>query len=249
MGNLISCEIMKLKRSKMVFISFLGAMAAPAMMLVEAIQVHLEHPDRTATMVDFYGNSLLYTMLLMNLMVFIIIAAYLFSREYTEKTLKTILTVPVPKSQLITSKFCVLFLWIMVLTIITWLSALLLAALYHAVFGMLDFTFAVVVNWLGKLLFGGTLLFLTISPFAFMAEKTKGLFVPMIAAAVIVMLNAALSNQELGALYPWTATYLLVEGRLATTGYPIWLSISLIALVSIMGLVATFRYFQKEDIK
>ena len=249
MGNLILCEIMKLKRSKIVYISFLGVMAAPVMMLVEAIQVHIKHPEQTVTLVDFYSNSLLYTMLLMNLMVFVIIAANLFSREYTEKTLKTILPVPISKSKLITSKFCILFLWIIVLTVFTWISALLLATIYHAAFGMHDFSSAIAFIWLGKLLLSGILLFITISPFAFIAEKTKGLFVPMITAAVIVMLNAALSNQEMGALYPWTATFFIVEERLASTGYPIWLSVGLIALVSIIGFVATFRYFQKEDIK
>lgn len=249
MGNLIFCELIKLKRSKILVISFLGAMAAPVMMLVEAIQMHFEYPEQTATLVHFYDNSLLYTMLLMNLMVFVIIAAYLFSREYTEKTLKMILPVPVSKSKLIASKFCVLFFWIMMLTIATWIGALILAALYHAVFGMLDFTFVVAIQWFGKLLFSGILLFLTISPFAFIAEKTKGLFVPMIVAAGVVMVNAALSNQELGALYPWIATYLLVKGKTASTGYPIWLSVSIIVLVSIIGFATTFHYFQKEDIK
>jgi hypothetical protein len=43
----------------------------------------------------------------------------------------------------------------------------------------------------------------------------------MIGSAVIVMGSAALSNQEWGALYPWTATYFLVQGKIQGTGYPL----------------------------
>ena len=72
---------------------------------------------------------------------------------------------------------------------------------------------------------------------------------PIIIASVIVMGSAALSNQDIGALYPWTATFFLVNGRIQNTGYPMFLSIGFIALVSAMGLYLTFFHFKKEDLK
>ena len=71
----------------------------------------------------------------------------------------------------------------------------------------------------------------------------------MIGSAVIVMGSAALSNQEWGALYPWTATYFLVQGKLQSTGYPTLLSVSIIILVSAVGFLMTFHHFKKEDLK
>jgi bacitracin transport system permease protein len=50
-------------------------------------------------------------------------------------------------------------------------------------------------------------------------------------------------------LLPWTATYFLLDGRLESTGYPIPLSIAIILAVTVVGLLATFQYFKKEDIK
>ena len=91
MVDLIYCEILKLKRSKMLLISILGALAAPGMLLLECLQTHFEHPEKIFTLADIYDSLLLYTIILMNLLVYIIIASYLFSREYTEKTLKNIL--------------------------------------------------------------------------------------------------------------------------------------------------------------
>lgn len=249
MDDLIFCELFKLKRSKVLFISILGVLATPFMMIVDALQMHFKHPEKIFTLADLYSSSLVYTMLLIGMMVYTIIASYLFSREYTEKTMKTILPIPVLKASLLASKFCVLFLWIMFLTAITWVGMLALAAIYHAVFGMAEFRLDVALIWLGKMILGGILMFLTITPFAFLAEKAKNLVVPMIVAAVIVMGSAALSNQNAGALYPWTATLFLVKGKLAGTGYPVWLAISSIALISILGFAATFIYFQKEDIQ
>lgn len=249
MLNLITCELLKLKRSKMVFISILGVMATPCMMLIEALQTHFERPDIAFTLADLYSDSLLYIMLLINMMIYVTITAYLFSREYTENTLKTILPIPVSRTSFVFGKFCVLFLWTVMLTVVTWAGIFALSGLYHAVIGMDGYYFTVAIEWLFRFLIGNILLFLTISPFAFIAQKTKGLVAPMIVSAVIVMGSAALSNQELGALYPWTATFFLMEGRIESTGYPVWLTISIIALVSILGFVTTFIHFQKEDIK
>lgn len=230
-------------------LSIIGSLVTPIMIFLEALQAHSTHPERIFTLSDIYDNSLLYMMLLMNMMVYVAITAYLFSREYTEKTLKTILPVPVPRTKLVIGKFLTLLLWIIVLTIVTWTAILIFSGIYHYIFGMNGFYMTVALQWLLRLLLGGVLMFLTISHFAFLAERTKGLAAPMITSAVMVMGSAALCNQNLGALYPWTATYFLIKGEIESTGYPISLAIAIIILVSVTGFYATFHYFKKEDLK
>ena len=249
MLNLITCELLKLKHSKMVLLSVLGVLATPCMMLAGALQTHFEYPDKIFTLADIYDNSLVYAMLLINFIVYVTVTAYLFSREYSENTLKMLLPIPVSRTAFIVGKFLVLFLWIMLLTIVTWAGILALFSVYHVIFGMHSFSLNVAGLWLLKFLLGNILMFFTLSPFAFIAQKTKGLVVPMIASAVVVMSSAALSNQDMGALFPWTATYFLMDGRLESTGYPIPLSIAIIFAISVGGLLATFRYFKGEDLK
>lgn len=230
-------------------LSIIGSLATPAMMLLEALQTHFEYPERIFTLHDIYDNSLLYVMLLLNMMIFVAITAYLFSREYTEMTLKTIIPIPVSRNKLVLGKFCTLFLWTILLTIVTWAGVFVLSGIYHCIFGLEGFSFVIALRWLLKFLFGNLLMFLTVAPYAFLAEKTKGLVSPMIASAVMVMGSAALSNQDFGALYPWTATYFIAKGNIESTGYPIQLSIAIIILVSAIGFFMTFRYFKKEDLK
>ncbi|MDQ4508907.1 bacitracin ABC transporter permease BcrB, partial [Enterococcus faecalis] len=191
----------------------------------------------------------LYIMLLVNMMIYVAIAAYLYSREYTENTLKTILPIPISRTKLLIGKFCTLLLWIVMLTLVTWAGIFIVCGLYHVVFTLEGYSLLVAISWLPKFLFGGILMFLTTSPFVFIAFKTKGFVAPVIASAVIVMGSVALSNQELGALYPWTATFFLIDGRIESTGYPLALAIGIIILVSAVGFFMTFHHFKKEDLK
>lgn len=233
----------------MLLVSFLGALVTPTMLIVDGIRTHYAHPEIVNTLAGLFDSCLFYTMLIFGLLVYTVIAAYLFSREYSEKTLKTVLAVPVPRLSFIGSKFSLLFIWIIALTSVSWVSTLILAAAYNAAFGIAEFSLTVALHYLGKMLLGGALMFLTLSPFAFLAKWTKGLAVPVIAAATVLMGNAALANEALGALYPWTATLLLLNGKLTGTDYPTILPVGLIALVSILGFFASAIYFQKEDIQ
>lgn len=247
--NIIKCEFLKLKRSKIMLLSMIGTQAVPAMLLIEAIQQHMKHPEQILTLEKIFDNSLVYVMLLMNFMIFVTILAYQFSREYTEKTLKNLIPLPISRAKFVTGKYMILLILIIILTFVTWVGILAAAFFYHTIFGLESFSCGIVFKWLLKFIEGAILMFFTISPFAYAAEKTKGLVIPMIASAVIVMGSAALSNQDMGALYPWTAAYLLIKGRLVYTGYPVSLSIAIIILVSVIGFYMTYHYFQKEDLK
>jgi len=247
--NLVYCEIMKLKRSKIVLFSILGVLATPFLMLVEALQTHFQHPNQLFTLADIYDSSLLYVMLLMNMMVYVAIAAYLFSREYTEKTLKTILAIPVSRIDFITGKFLMLFIWTTLLTLLTWIAITIFMLGYLIVFELDGFSFQVVGEWLAKFLLGSGLMYLLISPFAYIAEKTKGFVVPVIVSAAVVMGSVAVSNQDFGALYPWTSILFIINGSVADKGYPTVLVWGIVVLVCLAGFYATYQYFCREDIK
>jgi len=118
--KLISCELLKLRRSNIIPISITGVLSTPLLMLLEALQTHFDKPELIFTLSDVYNDSVLYTMLLTNMMVYVAIASFLFSREYVENTLKTILPIPISRTKLLLGKFCALLLWIVMLTIVTW---------------------------------------------------------------------------------------------------------------------------------
>ena len=249
MFDLIVCEFAKLKRSKMLLISFLGALVTPCMEFIEALRMHHSYPEKVFGIGDLYSSCLLYNMLLFGMVVYVVIGSYLFSREYTENTLKSILTIPVSKRTFLASKFVMFFIWIMALTLITWASMLVFTAIFVALYHSMPLDILVAWQYLGKMLLGGILMFVTLSPFIFLTLWTKQVVVPVIAATAFVMANAALSNESLGALFPWTATFLMVSERFADTGYSFGLSAGLIILVSVLGFGISGWYFVNEDVK
>src|SRR5699024_6568488 len=118
-----------------------------------------------------------------------------------------------------------------------------------AVYTLVGYSLLVAIVWHHKFLFGSIPMFFTVYPFVFVAMKTKVFVAPMIGSAVLVMGSDELSHQESGALYPWTAAYFLVQGKLQSTVYPTLLSVSIIILVSAVGFLMTFHHFKKEDLK
>ena len=249
MLNLLYCELLKLRHSKMILISVLGAVAVPFMLFVEMLQIHADNPKEIILLDQVYDNSILYMLLLANMMVSVAIASYLFSREYSENTWKTILPLPISRNKVLSGKFITLFIWDLGLTLVSWLSILLFSGIFHVTIGMTECSFLTALKWIPGYFLLTILMFATTSPFVYIAQKTKGFVAPMIASAVVVLGSAALCNQDWGALYPWTASVLLLKGRIEETGYPVWLSISILFLVSVIGFVLTFLHFKKEDLK
>ena len=249
MFDLIACEFAKLKRSRMLLISFLGALVTPCMEFIEAFRMHHSYPDKAFGIGDLYSSCLLYSMLLFGMVVYVVIGSYLFSREYSENTLKSILTIPVSKGAFLASKFVMFFIWIMALSFITWISMLAFAAIFVALYHSMPLDLTVAFQYLGKIMLGGVLTFVTLSPFIFLTLWTKQVVIPVIAATAFVLANAALSNEPLGALFPWTATFLMVSDRFTATGYSFGLSAGLIILVSVLGFAFSGWYFVHEDVK
>lgn len=244
MVDLLRCEFLKLKRSRMILISFLGALATPVMVFVGAIKFRIEKPGSVITYSSFFTQCNQYMIMLFGLVVYTVIAAYLFSREYSENTLKTILTVPVSKLSFIAGKFIMLLIWILCLTSITWISSIFLAMLSNSV----DFSFVVLKKSVVQYFGGALLMYFTLSPFIFLTIWMKGLVAPIIAATTIAMGNVALAGESLAALFPWSSSYLLVTNGIKETGYSVVVVISIIISVSILGIAASIIYFQREDV-
>src|SRR5699024_10479995 len=114
-------------------------------MLIEALQTHFDKPFIIFTFSDLFCDRDLYVILLVDIMIYVAIAVYLFIREYTESTLKTILPIPISRTKLLIGKFCTLLLWIVMLTLVTWAGIFIACGLYHAVFTLEGYSLLVAI--------------------------------------------------------------------------------------------------------
>ncbi|WP_285848727.1 ABC transporter permease [Paenibacillus sp. MER TA 81-3] len=243
MVNLVYTELLKLKRAKMFMVSLIGAAAAPLMVFIGYLDYKAKKPDMPVLFSEAFSQTNLYVLLLIGTLLYGVITAYLFNREYVEDTLKNMLTIPVSKMSLIASKLVLLFIWILVLTLVAWGLTFILGWIgqYEGL------NAAVLLQSLKQFLIGGSLLFLLSTPTIFVTFLFKNYVPTIIFTAVITMGNVALANREYKALYPWSAVHVIADNGFVPE-YPPLYSYAAIIATAIIGLIATIVYFKKADI-
>jgi len=243
--KLVYCEILKLKRCKIFNLSLIGALIAPLMISGEIVKSKFDNPDKIITFADLFESTNLYIMMIFGLILYGLIAAYLISREYSENTLKSVLTVPISKAKYLFSKFIILFIWILLLTIISWISTIV----FGFIFGAEYLRTQDIIISIKAYLLGGVFLFLTSSPVVFITLYSKNIIAPIIFMASVVMANIMLSNSDLGVYFPWTTSHLAVSGIIEKYNTPYATAYLIIILTFIIGIIASWMYFAKDDVR
>lgn len=131
---------------------------------------------------------------------------------------------------------------------ISWFNILILAALCGLFLEVGQITVMSAVFFLIKMLYGGILLYMTITPVIYLSIRNKGFVTPFVAVAAVCLLNVIMSNSPVAGLYPWTASWLLVSGHGGSFGCPPVVSLLLIALLCVLSMAASMKRFLGEDI-
>ena len=236
--SLLFTELLKLKRSSMFLISILGAIVAP---FVVVVATYVNEP--TTPFKELFYNVNLYTVLIIGVPLYGVVTTYLFNREYTENTLKNILTIPVSRMSFIMSKTLLLFMWIMMLTVIAWGITLVLGLLMQ----FNGLSSSMLTESIKQFSIGGILLFILSSPIILVTLVMKNYVPTIIFTVVITLINVMGGNSEHRALFPWTAAGDIANHTLPST-YPPEYSYIAITATALTGFIAIIVYFKKVDI-
>lgn len=248
MNDILYSEWMKLKRSKALIIGLSGSYIVPAFVLFNSIQRHLKNPNEIIDLFGLYDSAIMFLMLLFAPLVMAVTATYIISREYSEKTLKTILAVPVSREKFLAGKFCILFLVTVMFMLISWFHILALAILCSLFTKVEQITVMSASFFLIKMLFGAVLLYMSITPVVYLSIRNKGFVAPFIASAAVCLLNVVLSGSRIAGYIPWCASYLLVTGKNRSLNCPPYVSFLILAGVCLLSIAASAKHFLKEDI-
>lgn len=241
--NLIYTEMLKFKRSQMFLISCIGAATAPFVCFIAFINMKSQKPDVPILFQEVFYQVNLYTVLLIGVPLYGIITAYIYNREYVENTLKNILTIPVSRIKFFLGKFILLFIWIVILTLISWLLTLV----FGLIGGFEGLTTDVLLDSLIQFFTGGILLYLLSTPVIFISIILKNYVSTIVLTLVITMINVLIVKSDYVVLYPWTAIHTIITNDFVPKYLPIYSYISVL-LISIIGLIASILYFKNEDI-
>ena len=112
----IQSEFIKLKHSKIFLLTVLGALTLPFLLYLSLISGNADGFESMLLACNQFTGSMF------NIVLFAIVVSYIFGREYTEHSLKTMMTIPLSRGKFILGKYLMLFIWTMILVAITFLS-------------------------------------------------------------------------------------------------------------------------------
>ncbi|MBQ6813862.1 MAG: ABC transporter permease [Methanobrevibacter sp.] len=239
MLTFIQMEFLKLKRSR-IFLLSLAMAVLPALLMYIATFAFGEAQSFDA----LFTNVNMYMSILFAVLIFAIIMAYLFGREYNEHTLKAILTVPISRGRFLISKYMMFLIWILILTVVTSLSTVL----FGFAAGLTGFTLKLFIDSFAQLLLSNVLLFLTFSPFVFISLFVTNMVPAMIGGASLTLVNLLVYGQDWAPFVPWVCPYLIASGEIAEYNLSLMIPYVLILATFLIGIAVSYLYFTKKDV-
>lgn len=239
MLTFIQMEFLKLKRSKILLLSLMGALLPPLLMFIAVTSF-----DEGQSFEALFSNVNMYMSAMFAVLIFAIIISYLFGREYNEHTLKTMLTIPISRGKFLASKYVMFLVWIVILTVTTSLSTLA----FGFVAGLEGFTLKLFVDSFAQLLFANVLLFLTFSPFVFLSLFITNMVPAMVGGAGLSLVNLMVYGQNWAPFVPWVCPYLIASGEIAEYGISVTVSYAVILATFVIGFAISYFYFVKKDV-
>ncbi len=190
-----------------------------------------------------YLSLLAQAMSIGGLIVFGFNASWIFGREYSDRTIRDLLALPISRNIIVFSKFIIAFLWGLVLSICVLVLGLLLGLLID------------IPGWSFDVIRQGTLVYIACSllslilstPAAFFASFGRGYLSPFGFILVIVILAQVVAVAGYGEYFPWAVPALISGLAGGDNAMVEAFSIIIVILTSMIGLVATMLWWRYAD--
>lgn len=170
------------------------------------------------------------------------VSSWIYGREFSDRTVKDLLALPVSRTHILFAKFLVTLCWSALLFIVY----LLVALVFGYSLGLPDGSINGLVNLCLRVGMTGLLTVLLATPTAFLASYSKGVLLPL-GVTILTMILANLSAMVgLSTLFPWA-----IPGTYAV-GEHLGIELSLVsygalALTCILGAWGTWHIWTQAD--
>ena len=169
------------------------------------------------------------------------LVSWIFGREYSENTLKDLLSLPVSKTKTINAKFTVYALWAIGLGIVNLLLGIIIGLLLR----LSGFDGSACVNSLKVYFFTMVLTILLGSPVAFFSMLGKGYLAPLGFVVLTVVFSQIITVLGMGEYFPWAvpALYSGISGEVILNAP----SYIILTAVSVTGYCGAVLFWNNTD--
>jgi ABC-2 type transport system permease protein len=250
-------ECIKLRRSRIVWITILFFVFIPLMMgLIFFVQKHPELSAKLgmigtkATMLrvgkadwQTYLGFLTQGIAGIGLIGFGFVTSWIFGREYSDRTIKDILALPVSRSFIVISKFMVVFIWCILLIFVFFASALI----FGKIICISGWSGEIIIQYINTYIATSLLTLLLCTPVAFLASYGRGYLLSMGFVIVTLLMANFTGLVGMGPYFPWAIPGLYCAPA-GTEGAQLVLSSYIIlASTSVLGFIGTIAWWRIAD--
>jgi ABC-2 type transport system permease protein len=176
---------------------------------------------------------------------FSFITSWVFGREYSDRTLNDLLSLPVSRISIILSKFLTIFIWCVFLSILLYIFSLFAGYLV----GLADFSMDILIQGAIRFIIVLSLSLFLITPIAFLASFGRGVLPPLGFIVLLMVLVQVLNVIGYGQYFPW-AIPLLASGAAGPGGPMIGTSnYIIVAITGLIGFFGTLAWWRFADQK
>lgn len=193
----LTVEGAKLKREPLVLWTAGTALIAPVLSNIFATAQEPGFSGMSWT--DFFGLGRMTLGTWYGILLFGLVAAFLFGHEYTQGVAPSMLTTPVRREQFVIAKLIVLAAWVFALTVL----ALLSHAVVATALGLDGFVWSEVWPIVEDVFVVALLIFLTLPLVGLVALVSRGVFAPMIFSAAGFLAGMVGGIAGWGEWLPW----------------------------------------------
>ncbi|MEI2394670.1 MULTISPECIES: ABC transporter permease [Paenibacillus] len=232
--SVLHCEIRKIIRSNVFWIMFLVLGFGPIMMGVGNVL----SSDAGGVSWEQYLTGLLDTLAPLGLIGYTFVAAWVFGREFADRTIKDLLAKPVSRAKIVLSKFLVILAWCLLLSVYMFAVGFAVGAIMGAQGGSASF----ISSLFFKFLITSLLYIFVTAPTILLANVTKGYLAPLGLILIIVILSNVLASFGFAPYFPWT-----IPSVFQSTGSLHLSSILILAYTGIIGIAGTFAWWRYAE--
>jgi ABC-2 type transport system permease protein len=218
LGQVLATEFLKLRRSKVTWLSWLAFSVMP---LAGGLFMWIAKEPGRAAQLGLMGQKArlagvtadwpsYFTLLNQEacaggMVLLSIVAAYVFGREFADNTAKNMLTQPVGRHWFGVAKLIVVFVWFGALTVSLISEGLLVGTLL----GLPGFSTSLAVSSIGDVLLSGLVGFLLVPVVAWIATLGKGYLPPIGFTIFMLLLGNVFGATGWGKWFPWSIVPML----------------------------------------
>lgn len=255
-AQVLVTELIKLRRSRMVWLSWLAFSAMP--LAVGLFSWMVKEPDRASRMgllgqkaqlASLHADWPSYFALLLQatgiggMIMASVLASYVFGREYAEGTAKNMLTLPVERGWFVLAKLVVVLIWFALLM----LSLIVEGGVVCALLGLPGYALATLLSGVADIWLAALVVWLLVPVVAWVALVGEGYLAPLGFTIFMLVLGNVLGATGWGRWFPWSIAPLFagVAGPRTETlaGSSLWV----LAFVFAGGSIAAIRRLRNAD--